>query len=164
MPVIFRLIYRSVFFDYRIYKTVRDKSKYTKYCLLIVLIAAVANGISTAHFTSSVSLFKEPAYSVIGWAVRSAVIYVIGVYILGYSCTIPAVVRTLALSYSPQILNLFAVVPFIGINIFLVSVIWLFFTTVFAVYQTFECSKTVSLLITIAGIFPFVIIMFFLMR
>ena len=163
-PNITDLIYRSLIFDYKIYKIVKDKGEYTRYCLLIVIIAALASGISTAHFTSNISLIKQPVYSIIGWVVRSGIIYLIGVYILGYRSSISGVVRTLGLSYSPQILNLFAIIPFIGLNVFLISVIWLFFTTVFAVKQTFDCSRIMSLIITISGLFPYVVIMFFVIR
>ncbi|MGH7885756.1 MAG: hypothetical protein ACRENO_08695, partial [Thermodesulfobacteriota bacterium] len=114
------LIYRSLIFDPKIYRTAKNSSEYNKLCILVVFTAALANGVSTAHFTNSTGLFKQLTFSIIGWMVRSGIIYVIGVKIFGYRSDFLQVIRTQGISYAPQILNVFAVIPILGINIFII--------------------------------------------
>lgn len=159
-----KLIYKSLIFDHKTYKEVKINEEFTKYCLLIVIIAALANGIATAHYTNTIGLIKQLVFSIIGWIVRSGIIYIIGVKVIGYRSGIIQVVRTLGISYSPLIVNVFAIIPVIGLNIFVISVIWLFFTTVYAVKHTFGCNKLMSFFITLAGLIPYGIIMFLLIR
>ncbi len=159
-----KLIYNSLIFDQKTYREVKDNGEYTKYCLLIVIIAALCDGVSTAHYTNAEGLVKQLVFSIVGWIISSAIIYLIGVRVIGYSSGILQLARTLGISYSPHIINLFTIIPFIGINIFIISVIWGFFTTVYAVKLTFNCRKLIAFLITLAGLVPYGIIMFFLLR
>lgn len=158
------IIYKSLVFDQNVYKKVKKSGEYTKYCILIVLIAALADGISTTHYTNAEGLIKQLVFSIVGWVVSCSVIYLIGVKIIGYKSGIMELARTLGISYSPHVVNLFAVIPLIGINIFIISIIWAFFTAVFAVKLTFHCGKLSAFLITLAGLVPYGVIMFFLLR
>lgn len=159
-----KIIYKSLIFDQNIYKKVKKSGEYTKYCILIVLIAALADGISTAHYTNAEGLIKQLVFSIVGWIVSSGVIYIIGVKVIGYKSGIMELARTLGISYSPHVINLFAVIPVIGLNIFIISIIWAFFTAVFAVKLTFNCKKLSAFLITLAGLVPYGVIMFFLLK
>ena len=109
-------------------------------------------------------MIKQLVFSIVGWVVSSSVIYIIGVKVIGYKSGIMELARTLGISYSPHVINLFAVIPLIGINIFIISIIWAFFTAVFAVKLTFNCGKLIAFLITLAGLVPYGVIMFLLLR
>ncbi|NIP31594.1 MAG: hypothetical protein GTO02_18885 [Candidatus Dadabacteria bacterium] len=163
-PNIAQLVYKALIFDFFTYDYVKKKNKYIKHSLLIVIIGSLAAGFGTYSFTNHLGILKQLISSVLSWLLISALIYIIGVRIFNYDSEYKTLLRTIGLAYSPMLLNIFAFIPYVGSYIIIISTLWLFFTTIYAVKHTLNSSKFISLIIILLAIIPYIMIPFLIIR
>ena len=163
-PNFFQLVYKSLILDSNTYYFVKENSNYLIYCGLIVVLGSLAAGFGTFSFTNQASIFKQIVSSIFGWFFLSFLIFIIGTKIFKYKSDYKTILRTLGLAYSPMLLNILAFSPYFGDFVIIISSIWLFFTTVYAVIHSLESSKLISLLIIILALIPYITIIFGIVR
>ena len=159
-----QLIYKSLILDSTTYNYVKDNPNTLIYSALIVVLGSLAAGFGTFTFTNEESIFKQVVSSIVGWFLLSFIIYVIGVKLFKYNSDYKTILRTLGLGYTPMLINLFAFSPFFGSFVIVISTLWLFFTTVFAIIHALGSNKFISLLIFCLSIVPYIIIIFGIIR
>jgi hypothetical protein len=124
---------RAARLDRGLYDEVEADITATTQALSVVVIVAIASGISFALSNATrgggagtivgALLFGVLA-AVIGWAAQSAFVYWVGTRLFSGTATYREVLRTLGFAQSPGVLYLFSFVPVLGGLIALVAFLW----------------------------------------
>ena len=159
---IFKIIAKAIKFDSSVYLLAKENKSYTKYSLLIVLLASLCTGIGTSALTETTSILKEIIFSLIGWILWSFIIFIVGTKIFDYKSTFQELLRTLGIAYSPGVINILGVISSISLTVVAVSLLWTILSFIFSVKETLRCSALKAILISISGFIPYLIIKFFI--
>lgn len=142
----------------------RDESAIGQ-ALGVVLIAAVAAGIGGLR-GGSTALVAALFGAVIGWAVWAAIVFVVGTKILPEPQTkadFPEVLRTIGFAASPGVLNVFAILPFLGVLVGIVVMFWQLAAMVVAVRQALDYQTTgKAVIVCLLGWVAYVVVAFML--
>jgi len=109
----------------------------------VVLIAAVATGIGSIPEAGIVGLIVGPVFAMAGWALFSAMAYLIGTRLLAGPETkadVGEVLRTLGFAQTPGVISAIAFIPVLGVLVSLVAGIWGLITAVIALRTSLDVS------------------------
>lgn len=116
----------------------------TGQALLVVVLAAVANGIgSLGSENAGRGLIAGLVAGVLGWIAFSVVAYFIGSTLFGTSetsATIGQLLRTLGFARAPQLLTVLGFIPLLGGLAWIVAGIWTLVTSIVALRQALDFS------------------------
>jgi len=116
----------------------------TGQALLVVVLAAVANGIgSLGSENAGRGLIAGILVGVLGWIAFSVVAYFIGSTLFGTSetsATIGQLLRTLGFARAPQLLTVLGFIPLLGGLAWIVAGIWSLVTSIVALRQALDFS------------------------
>jgi uncharacterized membrane-anchored protein len=116
----------------------------TGQALLVVVLAAVANGIgSLGSENAGRGLIAGIVAGVLGWIAFSVVAYFIGSTLFGTSetsATIGQLLRTLGFARAPQLLTVLGFIPLLGGLAWIVAGIWTLVTSIVALRQALDFS------------------------
>jgi hypothetical protein len=146
--------------DINLYDEVESNPDVTKEAFLAVLLVSISTGIGMIGISGSIGIITGLVSSIIAWVLWSVIIYVIGVRGFGHSSDLGELLRCLGFAYSPGILNIFMLLPFIGHFVPYVTSIWVFLTFIVAIRQALDCETSRAILISVLGFLAYVIIRF----
>lgn len=146
--------------DIGIYDEVESNPGATKEAFLAVVLVAISNGIGMVGVSGSLGIITGVVSSIIAWVLWSVIIYLIGVRGFGHSSDLGELLRCLGFAYSPAILNIFMLLPFVGYFVPYITSIWLFLTFIVAIRQALDCETSRAILISVLGFLAYVIIRF----
>lgn len=146
--------------DINVYDEVETNPDATKDAFLAVLIVAIGNGIGMISISGLTGILTGLIFSILAWVLWSLIIYVIGVKGFGHSSDLGELLRCLGFAYSPGVLNIFIILPFIGDFVPYITSIWVFVTFVVAIRQALDCETPRAILISVLGFLAYIIIRF----
>ena len=143
-----------------IFEEVEADTSATKQALLVVFLAALANGIGIGGLNG---LLVGVPLAVAGWAIWAFIVYFIGTKILPEHETHAdwgQLARSLGFAQSPGVLRVFGVVPGVGGIIFLVVSVWMLVSMVIAVRQALDYTSTLRAIgVVLISFIPYAILM-----
>jgi hypothetical protein len=153
---------RAARLEVPLYEEVERDLNETNNALTVVVLSSVATGLSAAVSGSMASngagaggaiigLVVGTIAAVVGWALWTAIVYLIGTRFFGGSATWGEVLRTVGYANSPGVLRIFGFIPVLGALVNLVVGIWLIVTTVVAVRQALDVSTGAAIVVSIIG-------------
>ncbi len=146
--------------DISVYDEVESNPDATKEAFLAVLLVAISNGIGMVGISGSLGIITGVVSSIIAWVLWSVIIYLIGVRGFGHSSDLGELLRCLGFAYSPGVLNIFMLLPFVGFLVPYVTSIWLFLTFIVAIRQALDCETSRAILVSVLGFLAYLIIRF----
>lgn len=146
--------------DISVYDEVESNPDATKEAFLAVLLVAVSNGIGMVGISGALGIITGVVSSIIAWVLWSVIIYFIGVRGFGHTSDLGELLRCLGFAYSPGILNIFMLLPFVGFLVPYVTSIWLFLTFIVAIRQALDCETSRAILVSVLGFLAYLIIRF----
>ncbi len=146
--------------DINVYDEVESDPNATKEAFLVVLLVAFCNGIGMIGISGFMGIITGIVTSIVAWVLWSVIIYVIGVRGFGHSSDLGELLRSLGFAYSPGILNIFMLLPFIGHVFPYITSIWVFLTFIVAIRQALDCDTSRAILISVLGFLAYLIIRF----
>ena len=141
---------RAARLDRALYEEVEANSGLTKEALLIVLLGAVASGLSFA-LAHGWDTFFLPVFllavilTLIGWVTYAGLAYLVGTRLLpeaGTRSSWKELLRTVGYAQAPRTLLVFGFLPVVGLLVTLVVGLWSLATTVVAVRQALDYEST----------------------
>jgi hypothetical protein len=159
---------RAARLDTAVYNEVEADRNATTQALTVVVLVALAAGIGAA-IGGSVNnagtgvvvggLIGGILAELIGWAVWSFVMYVVGTRLFGGTATYGELLRTLGFAYSPGVLLIFSFIPFLGGLIALIVGIWRLITGFIAVREALDIDNGKTLATIIVGFIAYLIVL-----
>ena len=149
--------------DVHIFEEVEADRSATKQALLVVALVALATGIASLRTNGLSGVVPGIVVAVLGWAIWAGITYLIGTKILPVHETHAnwgQLARALGFAQSPGILRVFAVVPNLGVIIFVVASVWMLVAMVIAVRQALDYTSTVRAIgVVLLGFIPYALLM-----
>jgi hypothetical protein len=147
---------RAARLDVPLYEEVEADTTATTQALTVVVIVALAQGIGAALAATMAGggnpiggLIGGIISALIGWAVWSYVIYLVGTKVFGGTATYGEVLRTLGFAETPGVLGILSFIPVLGGIITFVGAIWVLIASFIATRQALDISngKTVGTIV-----------------
>ncbi len=150
--------------DPRAYEDVEHDQTATGPALVIVAIAAVANGIGSAGEAGVLGLIGGVVFALLGFVLYAGIAYLIGGKLFATretTATWGQLIRTLGFAQAPGILRVLGIVPVIGGLIQLIVGVWILIASIIAIRQACDFSTGRAVLTAVVAwivYFVFVII------
>lgn len=150
---------RAAKLDNDLYEEVERDTGATTQALLVVVIVAIAAGVAgliagimegTPGAAITGLIFGIVA-GIVGWGIWSFLTYLIGTKVLGGTADWGEMLRTIGFAYTPNVLGVFAFIPFLGTLIALAGAIWALIAGVVAVRQALDFSTGKAVLTVVIG-------------
>jgi hypothetical protein len=128
----------------------------------VVLIAAVATGIGSITDAGIVGLLIGPIMALVGWALFSAMAYLVGTKLLAGPETkadVGEVLRTLGFAQTPGVISVIAFIPVLGVLISLIASIWGLIAAVIALRTSLDVSTGRAIGIGLVAAFATVLVL-----
>jgi hypothetical protein len=112
--------------------------------MTVVALSAVAAGIGGLSLGLR-GLVVGVLYGLIGWFVWAAIVFVLGTKVFAEPETktdLPEMLRTIGFAASPAVLNVFSIIPVLGLIVRLVVLVWELAAMVVAVRQALDYKDT----------------------
>ncbi len=150
-----------------VYEEIESDSSANMQALIVVLIVGLASGFGGAMLVKNFStgLIGNIVWAVVGWALLSLIVFVIGAKLFGGEASLAEVMRLLGFAYTPALLGvlggLLALFPFIGAAlgtaIYMVAFAWTFITMFIATQEALDLGAGKTAVTLIAGFFVYLI-------
>jgi hypothetical protein len=119
----------------------------TRQAIAVVLLSSVSAGLGAQGFGARglVTVLFFSAVALMAWAAWSLVTYEIGVRILPDTNTradVGELLRTIGFATAPGILRIFALMPGLGVAVFVISAVWMLAAMIVAVRQALDFTST----------------------
>jgi hypothetical protein len=151
--------------DVQMFEEVEADTSATRQALIVVIVVALATGLSAAIGQGLAVLIPVVLFGLISWAVWAFIIYLIGTKLLPTSdteCDWGQVARTTGFAQTPGLLKIFGVVPIVGVPIAILAEIWRLVATVIAIRQALDYSSTLrAVAVVVLGFIPYIFVMSF---
>lgn len=154
---------RAARLDVTLYEDVERDTTQTTNAMIVVALAALASGISTAIGISNnpdaamagggavSGLVAGLLAALLGWAISAGCIYFVGTRLFSGTATWGEVLRTVGFANSPGVLAIFGFVPLIGGLIGFAVAIWTLIATVIAIRQALDVGTGRAILAGLLG-------------
>jgi hypothetical protein len=134
----------------------------TSQAALVVAAVGVANGIAWIATNGIVGLITAPIVQLIGWAIASFVLLVVGTKLFPGKNTeadMGQMLRTLGFAQSAGLFGVLAIVPILGWLVLFLVWIWMIVATVVAVRQALDYDDTLKAVVVcvVAWVIMFVV-------
>ena len=127
------------------YEEVEADRSATLQALSVVILVALATGIGSLGLGGLSGLTRGILVGIVGWAFLAWVTYFVGTTIFRTPQTQAdwgQLARTLGYAQSPGVLKVFALIPGVGLSLFIVVSIWQLVATVIAIRQALDYTST----------------------
>ena len=133
--------------DRRIYEEVEADARANGQAVAIVVLASIAGGIGVLGLApqSLQSLVMGVAGSLIGWIAWAALTYLIGTHLLPEPQTradVGELLRTIAFASTPGLLRILALIPVVGLTVYVIASAWMLLAMIVAVRQALDYRST----------------------
>ncbi|HEY3083062.1 MAG TPA: Yip1 family protein [Chloroflexota bacterium] len=150
---------RAARLDISLYEEVERDTTQTNNALIVVVLSALASGIGGAIGAASnpqsgspiLALIAGLVGAIVGWAVVTGFIYLVGTRLFGGTATWGEVLRTVGFANAPGVLNILGFIPILGGLIRLVVGIWLIVATVIAIRSALDVGTGRAIISGIIG-------------
>lgn len=133
--------------DVATYEAVEHDTTATTQAGLIIVMAAVAQGIASPYSGVIYGIIS----SLIGWFAMAGLVYFIGTRLFKGTATWGELLRTLGFAASPGFLYIFGIIPLLGTIVALVVSIWVLVCVVVAIRQALDVSTGKAILSGLLG-------------
>lgn len=140
----------AAFLDVDTYDAVEHDRGATVQAATVVMIVAVAQAIGSSG-AGSQGIFGGLIAAIGGWLMMSGITYLIGDKLLGGTATWGELLRTLGFAQAPGVLYVFAIIPFFGVLVRLVIVMWILLASVIAIRQALDFGTGRALITAFLG-------------
>jgi len=142
-----RRVFGAAALDRRIYEEVEADVRANSQAVAIVLLASIAGGIGVLGLApqSLQSLVMGVAGSLIGWIAWAALTYLIGTHLLPEPQTradVGELLRTIAFASAPGLFRILALIPVVGLTVYVVASAWMLLAMIVAVRQALDYRST----------------------
>lgn len=152
--------------DAKTYEEVEHDESAIGQAMAVVALSVLASGIGSAGMGGVRGLIGGIVAALIGWLVWAGIIYVVGTQALPEPQTkadFGQVLRTIGFAVSPGVLNVFGIIPVLGMLVRLVVALWQLAATVVAVRQALDYKTTgKAVVVCVLGFIAYVAVRFFL--
>ncbi len=133
--------------DRRIYEEVEADARANGQAVAIVVLASIAGGIGVLGLApqSLQSLVMGVAGSLIGWIAWAALTYLIGTHLLPEPQTradVGELLRTIAFASAPGLFRILALIPVVGLTLYVIASAWMLLAMIVAVRQALDYRST----------------------
>jgi hypothetical protein len=133
--------------DRRIYEEVEADARANGQAVAIVVLASIAGGIGVLGLApqSLQSLVMGVAGSLIGWIAWAALTYLIGTHLLPEPQTradVGELLRTIAFASAPGLFRILALIPVVGLTLYVIASAWMLLAMIVAVRQALDYHST----------------------
>ncbi|HUU26917.1 MAG TPA: YIP1 family protein [archaeon] len=145
MNVFINRVIRAMRLEANLYEEVEADREAMKQAVAVVILASVAGGIGAEGMGGLRGMVFGSLTALAGWVVWAFLIFFVGTKILPAPETRSnpgELMRTLGFAYSPALLNVFGIIPFLGWLVRLAVNFWLLFAWVVAVRQALDYKST----------------------
>ena len=147
MTTFARRVFGAAALDRRIYEEVEADVRANGQAVAIVLLAGVAGGIGVLGLApqSLQSLVMGVAGSLIGWIAWAALTYLIGTHLLPEPQTradVGELLRTIAFASAPGLFRILALIPVVGLTLYVIASAWMLLAMIVAVRQALDYRST----------------------
>lgn len=154
--------------DRNVYEEVEADTTATSQALTVVVISAVASGIGGAIGAAMSGTGGNPVggliggiiLALIGWAVWSGMIYVVGTKMFKGQATYGEVLRTIGFAESPGVVNVLSFIPAIGGIIGIAVAIWRVWTSWVATKAALDLDTGNTIATIVVSVIVYLVIMF----
>lgn len=125
------------------YEDVEHDTAATSAALLVVILAALANGIGGIREGGFIGLIVGVISAIFGWAIYAGIAYYVGSRLLATSetrATWGQLLRTLGFAQAPGLLNILGILPVLGGLLRFIVSIWILVATIVAIRQACDFS------------------------
>jgi hypothetical protein len=158
---------RAARLDISLYNEVEADLTATNQALTVVVVTAVAAGIGAALGEAVGGrpagivggLIGAVLVEVIGWAVWSYVMFLVGTRVFKGTATYGELLRTLGFAYSPGVLLILRFVPLIGGLVALVVGIWRIVTSFIAIREALDLDNGGTVATIVVGVIAYLIVL-----
>ncbi len=136
---------RAAALEPALFEEVEHDSSLTWQALQVVLIVSLAAGIGNVFRTGVPGLIVGSIFALLGWAIWSFLIYIIGTTILKTpetKATWGQLLRTIGFASSPGVIRIFSNFTFLGGLVTIIALVWTLAATVIAVRQALDLNTT----------------------
>jgi hypothetical protein len=140
------------------YEEVEHDTTATMQAGSVVVLAAIASAIGNWQLGLFAAAGSALA-ALVAWGVWAGITYLIGDKLFGGTATWGELLRTLGFAYSPGVLAVLGILPFLGWAIFPVIGIWTLIAGVIAIRQALDFSTGKAVMTAVLGFIPYVIVM-----
>lgn len=148
---------RAAKLDTQFYEEVEREEETTREALIVVLIVGICSGVGTIGTGGAIGIVKGLISSIIGWLLWSVIIFLTAM-LFNRRVGIGELLRCLGFAYSPHVLSILGVIPFVGYFIFPVVFVWGLTAFVIAVRQALDCETGRAILVVVLSSIPYIII------
>jgi Yip1 domain len=127
------------------YEEVEADATSTPQAMLVVVLAAVAGGVSAIRATGIVGLVLAALASLLGWYVWAFITFVVGTRLLPGAKTeanLGQLLRTIGFSAAPGVVRVLGIVPRLDVPVSFVASVWMLAAMVVAVRQALDYNGT----------------------
>ena len=100
--------------DASVYEEVEHDASAMGQAAAVVALGAVAGGIGAAGMGGLGGVVGGVLFAFFGWALGAAVVWLIGVQVMGHDSDFPELLRTLGFASAPGLLAVLAIIPLVG--------------------------------------------------
>ena len=147
--------------DIATYEEVEHDTTATAQAAGVVALTAAAQAVA-ASTGGVAAIFGAAAAALVGWFVWAGITWLIGGKVFGGTATWAELLRTLGFAQSPNVLAVFALLPFVGWAVYAVLFVWVLIAGVVAIRQALDFDTVRAILTALTGglIFGFLQIFF----
>jgi hypothetical protein len=127
------------------YEEVEADATATPQAVLVVVLAAVAGGVSAIRATGVVGLVLAGLASLLGWYVWAFITFVVGTRLLPGAKTdadLSQLLRTIGFSAAPGLVRVLGIVPVLDAPVSVIASLWMLAAMVVAVRQALDYEGT----------------------
>ncbi|MCP3987023.1 MAG: hypothetical protein GY723_21755 [bacterium] len=119
----------------------------------VVAIAAVAGGIGALGSGGVTGLIGGVVLAGLAWVIGAAVVWLVGVQMMGHSSDLPQLLRTLGFASAPGVLRVLGIIPLLGWIAALAAAILSLIAWVIAVRQALDVDTGQAVLVCVLAFF-----------
>ncbi len=105
----------ALMLDASVYEEVEHDTSAMGQAAGVVALGAVASGIGAMAGAGVSGVFGGVLMAFVGWALGAAVVWLVGVQMMGHTSDFPELLRTLGFASAPRILAVLGIIPILGI-------------------------------------------------
>ena len=138
-------VIRAIRLDKNVFEEVEADRSAMFQAILVVVLASLASGIGLSLMESQPPVLIAALSSLLSWIFWAFLTWLIGTRLLPSSQTTSSMselMRTLGFAYSPVLLNVFGIIPYIGWIVRGATAVWMLIAWVIAVRQALDYDNT----------------------
>lgn len=140
----------AMFLDVDTFEEVEHDEDATGQAAIVVIMVAVASGIGASGAGLFGALFASVG-ALVDWVVWAGIVYLVGDKIFGGKATWGEIMRTLGFAQAPGIFWIFAIVPLLGLPVYLAVQLWVAIASFIAIRQGLDIGNAKTAMTIFVG-------------